>query len=242
MCMSKLKRIMRINNNVERDAQLKEYASKLGISTGHTLYPREYIPDILEAEKDKRDFLFKISTFIVSIIFGSGIVWSILYTFCIYPPEYTLDGSSLHFGKWFSGWINQEKKQNKEVNLYNSTIEYELHFILRNKHRGEGEVSKPFLVITAENSNKEYEIKPETSYVSSRKEGDSIISYSTIDSGRTIHVGSYGIVDEYYEYRIGYNREEKDEEIMEFLRINKDKLLFKIRGYPYKDVNVNLSE
>lgn len=243
MCMNKLKKIMQITNRDVRFDALKEYASKLGVSvdnlvnsrTGQTNEP-ELVARISGVERHIAIVRLTIIGIIVTVIIGS---WSVIYTFWIYPPKYVLGDSSLHYGKWFGSWIKQEKRQNKQLNPYNNGAEFELHFVLRNIRRGEGEISKPLLVITAEDSNKEYKIKPTTSYVSSKKEGDYVTS-TTVDLGRTIHVASYGIVDEFFEYRIGY--EEKDQEIMDFLRINKDKLQFKIRGYPYKETDVTLSE
>ena len=235
---------MRIKNSDDRDIALRKYAIEIGISTHHLVDPntgKTYEPALIgrigDVERHNTNVrLTKISIFVIAI----GILWGIVYSVFIYPPKYVLDESSLHFGRWFKGWVKQEKQRDNEVNIYKAGAEFELHFVLRNLHRGEGDVSKPRLVITAENSDKKYEVRPTTSYVSSKKEGENVMSYTEVDLGRTIHVGPYGIVDVFLEYSI--RPRENDGEIIEFLNANQDKLCFKIKGYPYKDTEVTLLE
>jgi hypothetical protein len=240
--MGKLKRIMQIRKYDDRDIALRKYAHELGVSTHHLLNPvtgktnePELVARIGEVERHNTNVrLTKITVFVIAV----GIVWTIVYSVFIYPPKYVLeDGTSLHFSENFRGWIKRAKKEGK--NIYNGGAEFELHFILRNKHRGEGDISKPILVITAEDTNEEYEAKPETSYFTSKKVGDNTYSYSTVDLGRTIHVSSYGIVDDFFEYDI---RKKNNRELVEFIKTNKDKLRFKIRGHPYKDIDVILQK
>ena len=82
-------------------------------------------------------------------------------------------------------------------------------------------------------------ISPKISRITSRTDTGNLTSYTTVDLGRTIHVGAYGIIDDFFEYFID---EDEDKEIIAFLKTNKDKLQFKIRGYPYKDTDVRLLE
>lgn len=197
-----------------------EKAKKL--STDSLKKAAPYSKQAKEEMEDRRHNRNARLTKIAIFIAGAGIVWSIIYGVFIYPPKYVLDGS-----------LSREYSH-----------EFKLHFILRNINRGEGDVSKPILVITAKGSNEEYEVKPRTSHVSTEKIGENTYSSTTVDSGRTIHVGSYGIVDEFFEYSIRKSRraDNKYKEIVEFLRVNKDKLQFKIRGYPYKEISVILAE
>lgn len=191
-----------------------------------------------ETKEEKRHKTIVMLTIIsICVAFSGSVAWNIIYNIVIYPPKYILDGSSLHFAKYFNEWLIQEKKIKKNIDSYEGDIELALHFKLRNIHRGEGEITKPMLVVTAKNSNIEYEIKPKTGSVSSKREDDNVVSYTPVDLGRTIHVGSYGVVDEFFEYTIN-----KDSAIVEFLKVNKDKLRFKIRGYPYKDSNVAIKD
>lgn len=178
-------------------------------------YSKEAKEELEDKRHNRNTRLTKSAIFVA----GAGIVWSIIYGVFIYPPKYVLDGPLL---------------------LERSHV-FKLHFILRNIHRGEGEVSKPILVISAKGSNEEYEVKPRTSYVSTEKIGDNTYSSTTVDLGRTIHVGPYGIVDDFFEYPIRKRRRDH-KKIAEFLTANKDKLQFKVRGYPYKETSVILAK
>lgn len=186
-----------------------------------------------DVRRAKRN-VFKI---ILSIILAPPIIWGIIYVVFLYPPKYVIDTCTLDFDKSRKHWIEREQREGRSINLYQGSIlDFELHFVLHNIHMGEGDITKPKLIITAEGDTREYEIKPKTSYFSSKKEGGNVTSFTEVDLGRTIHVGPYGIVDEFFEYSIGHD--EKDQEIIEFLRTNKDKLRFKIRGAPYKEFKV----
>ncbi|MFA6130105.1 MAG: hypothetical protein WC731_03885 [Candidatus Omnitrophota bacterium] len=221
--MGKLKEILQIQDWKQKLNKLRNYAYKEGLSS----------PDIVEGEsqliKKITDFerhetnimLTKISVAVASAL----LIWGIIYTFFVSPPKYTLDGTTLYFGKWFGCWVQQERKKNTEVNIYQRSVEFELHFILRNKNRGEGEVSKPILIITAKDSKKEFRVEPETQYTGIR----------------TIKVGSYGIVDDFIEYFVR-NYDEAQKELLGFLQENRNKLEFKIKGEPYGEIKVKFLE
>ena len=178
-----------------------------------------------------------------AILVAGGIIWGIVYNLWIYPPKYDLSKSSLHFSKHFDNWIKQEKRANRDINIYAHGAEFVIHLVVRNIHRGEGDISKPLLVVTAKNNKKEFVLKSVTSYVTSKKEGENITSFTTVDLGRTIHVGPYGFVDDYFEYFTFKTDDEKEKnEMVGFLKKNKDNLIFKIRGEPYNDVPISLIE
>lgn len=218
--MGKLKEILKEKDVPERRRLLKDYACEAGLSSNAIVESEsQLIDEITTYERHQTNV--KLTT--ISVIVASALlIWGIIYTFFIYPPKYVLDGTNLYFSKWFGGWVEQERKNNPEVNIYNNSAEFELHFILQNKNRGEGEVSKPDLIISAENSEKKFEVATDTSH-------------------RTIKVGSYGIVDEFFTYGIRESSRGQ-KEIVDFLRENKDKLKFKIKGKPYGEIEVKLIE
>lgn len=221
--MSKLKKILKIQDWIERHDKLADYAYKEGLSSlGVGEGEAQLIKKITDFERHKTNvMLTKISVAVAIAV----LIWGIIYTLFISPPKYSLGNATLHFEKWFGRWAEQAKRKNPQVNIYenNGIVGFQLHFILRNKNRGEGEISKPMLIITAENSKQEFQVTPET------------------ESGRTIKVGSYGIVDDFFEYSIrSYDGAQK--ELLEFLKNNRDVLKFKIKGEPYGEIGVRLVE
>ena len=72
------------------------------------------------------------------------------------------------------------------------------------------------------------------------KTSENSSSCRTLDSGRVIKVGSYGIVDDFFEYETFRN--DREDDLEEFIKMYQGKLDYKVRGTPYGDVRIQLSE
>lgn len=223
---------MKIKNYDERNIALRKHAQKLGVSTQHlvnsvtgkTSEP-ELVDRIRKAEEHSRNV--KIGT-IGAVIAALGIIWSIWYSLFVYPPKYVLDYSRLKL----------------KANISQNYADFELNFVLRNVNRGEGDITKPSLVISAKGSDERYEIEPFTKFMADSKTSNNMTTYTIKDTGRIIHVRGYGIADEVIEYKVykeglvsGYRK--SDVEILKFLNANRAKLKFEIQGYPYKKVIIS---
>jgi len=233
--MDKLKKILQIEDVREKYRNLKNYAHEAGLSSPEIADSlSELIDKLSKFQRHRTNVILTVSSILVA---GGWLAWAIYSSTVLFPPKYTLDGTTLHFGQWFGRAVEQKRKKNPEINIYNRSAEFELHFILLNRNRGEGEVSKPILMVTAENSEKEFQMTPKTRYSETTRTEGNMTSYHTIDSGRTIKVGSYGIVDDFLKYSIR-DSSKGQKELMEFLKENEDKLKFKIKGEPYGEVEI----
>lgn len=134
------------------------------------------------------------------------------------------------------------KTQLVEMNLGQNITEFKLRFVIHNKHQGEGDISRPRLVLSAKGINEEYELLPQTIFITDTINSGNSTSIKTKDFGKTIHVGGYGIVDEFIEYKLYPASNQEDYKKFIFLNTNKDKLQFRIKGEPYKEISVLLVE
>jgi len=240
--MSKLKKIMKIKKYDELNIALRKYAHELGVSTDHLVNPetaKTNIPELCSriGEVERHRTVIKWTIIGVSIALF-GIVLAFIYNVLIFPPKYDLSKTSLSYSNDFKYGMKRARREDKKV--FGGNVEYSLHFIVYNEHSGEGEISKPILVISSKESDEEYQLYTNTKSTSCEKSGENITSCETLDSGRVIKVGSYGIVDDFFEYRTYRNDRENDLE--EFIKIHQGKLEYKIRGVPYGDVKIQLSE
>lgn len=224
--MGKLKEILQNRDAIEKLDKLRKYAYEEGLSSPEIVEGQaKLIEKIASFERHKTTVK---ATYIGAAVASAWLIWNIIYCFFIYPPKYTLDNNTtLYFAEWFGRRVAQTKKGNlqADINIYQGSVDFELHFILHNHNRGEGEVSKPILIITAENSKKEFPIEP----------------YTQASKVRTIKVSSYGIVDDFFDYSIK-DYDEAQKELLEFLKENRKKLKFKIKGNPYGEFKVELVE
>lgn len=225
--MNRLKKIMQIRKYEDRDIALRKYAQKLGVSTQHLVdsvsgktYEPELVDRIRKVEDHNRNVKIAIGAAIITAV---GIIWSVWYSLFIYPPKYVLDYTKLKL----------------RANINQNYADFELNFALRNINRGEGDITKPYLMINAEGGGEKYEIEPFTKFMADSKTSNNVITYTIKDTGSIIHVRGYGIVDEIIEYKVykegltsGYRK--RDVEILKFLNANRNKLKFEIQGYPYK--------
>jgi hypothetical protein len=225
--MSRLSKIMQIKSSEEREIALKIYAKETGVSVSHLVNQRtgrinepELVDRIRKAEEHNRNVKIGIAGSLIAV---SGIIWSIWYSLLIYPPKYVFDYSRLKL----------------KANISQNYADFELNFVLRNVNRGDGDITKPSLVITAEGSDEKYEIQPFTKFMADTNTSNNVTTYTIKDTGRILHVRGYGIVDEIIEYKVykegltsGYRK--RDVEILKFLNANRHKLKFDIQGYPYK--------
>ncbi len=216
---------MKIKDYGERDIALRKYAQELGVSTRHLVNSvtgktdePKLVDRIRKVEEHNRTV---VNWRIGSAIAVLTLVWFIIYSLFFYPPKYIFDNSKLKL----------------KMNLSSNFAEFKLRFALRNKNRGEGDITKPLLIVSAPGSIKRYELHPQTKYIVDIKTTENGSEVTTDDSGKIIHMRGYGIIDQNFEYKLYQDR---DREILEFLKANRDKLQFKIKGEPYNAVSVLL--
>ncbi len=223
---------MQIRKYEDRDIALRKYAQKLGVSTQHLVdsvsgktYEPELVDRIRKVEEHNRNVKL---AFAAAFITTFGIVWSVWYSLFIYPPKYVLDYSKLKL----------------KSSISQNYADFELNFALRNLNRGEGDITKPSLMVSAEGSDEKYEIEPFTKFMADTNTSNNVTTYTIKDTGSVIHVRGYGIINEIIEYKVykegmtsGYRK--RDVEVLKFLNTNRDKLKFEIHGYPYKSAIVS---
>ncbi len=223
--MNNLRKIMKIKNNGDRDIALRKYAKKLGVSTHHlvnSVTGKTHEPELVDRIRKVEDHNRSARNWAVgSVIAILTLIWSMVYSLYIYPPKYIFDNSKLKL----------------EMNLSSNFAELKLRFALRNKNRGEGDISKPVLVVSIPGNNRKYELQPQTRYITDTKTTGNAVEVKIDDSGKIIHVRGYGIIDQDFEYKL---YQDKDREILEFLNANRSNLQFKIKGEPYNTVSVLL--
>ncbi len=225
--MNNLRKIMKIKDYSERDIALRKYAQKLGVSTQHLVNPvtgKTSEPELVDRIRKVEDYNRNVKIAIAAaLITALGIIWSIWYSLFIYPPKYVLDYSRLKL----------------KANISQNYADFELDLVLRNINRGEGDITKPSLVVSGEGSNEKYEIEPFTKFMADSNTSNNVTTYTIKDTGSIIHVRGYGIVNEIIEYKVykeglTLGHRKRDVEILKFLSANRNKLKFEIRGYPYK--------
>lgn len=223
--MNNLKKIMKIRKYEERDIALRKYAQKLGVSTQHLVNPvtaKTSEPELVDRIRKVEEHNRTVRNWLIgSAIAILTLVWTIIYSLYLYPPRYVFDHSKLKL----------------EMNLSSNYAEFKLRFVLRNKNRGEGDITKPALIVNMPGNIKKFELQPQTTYIVDTKTTGNMVEVKTDDSGKIIHMRGYGIIDQDFEYKLYQDR---DKEILEFLKANKDKLQFKIKGEPYNEVSVLL--
>ena len=219
---------MKIQDDDARLSAILKYAKKLGIVAKYMTFPNmkqvykesvlaEDIRKIEQHNDIKRITGIAIVVSIVVAYFG----WGWFYNTFVFPPKYKI-----------------------EAKLYRDYVDlYKINLIVKNIHQGSGEIAKPDLIIYSTDTKKSFTIEPTTKFSGESKKVENGYTITTIDKGKVIKVSGYGLVDEVFEYRVrdkSKYRQSGIKGINDFLKNNKNKLKYKISGYPYGEIEVDL--